>query len=70
MPTGLTSKICDGSDTSFRSFALACLAQIGYGYRASNGGDTPLPRYHAPELKPNVEYDTKQLRMYQNICIF
>ena len=56
MPTGLTSKIYDGTDMSLRSFALYCAAHTGYGYRATEGGNSALPTDKAPVVKPNDWY--------------
>lgn len=57
MPTSLTSSIYDGSDTSFRSYALKCAAAcIDYCYRATDGGSKPLPKDKAPVLKPESWY--------------
>ena len=56
MPTGLTSSIYDGSDTSFRSYALKCAAYIDYCYRATDGGSKPLPKDKAPILEPESWY--------------
>ena len=56
MPTSLTSSIYDGSDTSFRSYALKCAACIDYCYRATDGGSKPLPKDKAPFLQPEKRY--------------
>jgi type I site-specific restriction endonuclease len=56
MSTGLTSSIYDGSDTSFRSYALKCAACIDYCYRATDGGSKPLPKDKAPILEPKSWY--------------
>lgn len=56
MPTSLTSSIYDGSDTSFRSYALKCAAYIDYCYRATDGGEKPLPMDKAPIVKPEKWY--------------
>jgi hypothetical protein len=56
MPTSLTSSIYDGSDTSFRSYALKCAACIDYCYSATNGGSKPLPKDKAPILQPEKWY--------------
>jgi hypothetical protein len=56
MPTSLTSSIYDGSDTSFRSYALKCAAYIDYCYRATDGGSKPLPKDKAPILEPESWY--------------
>ena len=53
MPTGLTSKIYYGEDTSLRGFALTCVRQLGYGYSASEHGEKELPLDKAPIIKPN-----------------
>ena len=60
MPTGLTSKIYEGEDTSLRSFALTCVRQLGYGYYASNYGEDALPLDKAPDIKPS-NYHKKEL---------
>ena len=56
MPTSLTSSIYDGSDMSFRSYALKCAAHIDYCDRATDGGSKPLPKYKAPFLQPEKWY--------------
>jgi hypothetical protein len=56
MPTSLTSSIYDGSDTSFRSYALKCAVCIDYCYRATDGGSKPLPKDKAPILEPESWY--------------
>ena len=56
MPTSLTSSIYDGTDTSFRSYALKCAAYIDYCYRATEGGSKPLPKDKAPILEPESWY--------------
>lgn len=61
MPTGLTSKIYDGTDVSLRGFALKCLTQLGAGHAASNYGETELPLDHAPLLKES-DYHIKSLK--------
>lgn len=61
MPSGLTHQIYDGSDVSFRSYAIKCLENTGFGYRATQGGETNLPRYAPPVLKPDLEFYQKQL---------
>lgn len=53
MPTGLTSKIYEGEDTSLRGFALTCVRQLGFGYYASNYGEMALPLDKAPDIKPS-----------------
>lgn len=60
MPTGLTSKIYEGEDTSLRGFALTCVKQLGYGYYASNYGESELPLDKAPDIKPS-DYHKKEL---------
>lgn len=60
MPTGLTSKIYEGEDTSLRGFALTCVRQLGYGYYASNYGENAFPLDKAPEIKPS-NYHKKEL---------
>jgi len=60
MPTGLTSKIYEGEDTSLRGFALKCVRQLGYGYYASNYGEDALPLDKAPDIKPS-DYHKKEL---------
>lgn len=60
MPTGLTSKIYEGEDTSLRGFALQCVRQLGYGYYASNYGEKALPLDKAPDIKPS-NYHKKEL---------
>lgn len=64
MPSGLTSKIYDGSDVTLRGFALKCLTHLGAGYRATNGGEKELPRDKAPVLKVS-DYHLKQLELGQ-----
>ena len=53
MPTGLTSRIYEGEDTSLRGFALTCVRQLGYGYYASEYGENALPLDKAPDIKPS-----------------
>ena len=60
MPTGLTSKIYEGEDTSLRCFALTCVRQLGYGYYASEYGEKELPLDKAPIIKPS-NYHKKEL---------
>lgn len=75
MPTRLTSKIYDGTDMSFRSYALKCAACIDYCYRATDGGSKPLPKDKAPilELEPeswyknNVDRYESELEEYKEL---
>ncbi|MBP5457605.1 MAG: hypothetical protein J6Y37_14030 [Paludibacteraceae bacterium] len=60
MPSGLTYQIYDGSDVSFRSYAIKCLENTGFGYRATQGGETHLPRYAPPVVKANLASYQKQ----------
>ena len=53
MPTSLTSKIYDGTDMSFRSYALKCAAQLDYAYSATDSGTKELPQDKAPVLEPS-----------------
>ncbi len=62
MPTSLTSSIYDGSDTSFRSYALKCAAYIDYCYRATDGGSKPLPKDKVPILEPESRYKNNVVR--------
>lgn len=59
MPSGLTQKIYDGSDTSLRGFALSCVRQFTPGYVASKGGSEELSPYRAPILKASDFYLNK-----------
>lgn len=61
MATGLTYKICDGTDTSLRGFALTCVRQLGAGYHASQQGEKDLPRDHAPKMVVS-DYHPKQIK--------
>lgn len=61
MPSGLTYKICNGTDTSLRDFALTCVRQLGAGYRASEQGEKELPRDHAPKIMVS-DYHLKQIK--------
>lgn len=69
MPTSLTSNIYDGSDTSFRSYALKCAAYIDYCDRASK----PLPKDKAPFLQPEkwyketIEKNESELEEYKEL---
>lgn len=65
MPTGLTSKIYDGRDMSFRNFALDCVRYLGYGYRASDHGEKEMPKDKAPILSPDP-YHKKCLEITKN----
>ena len=56
MPTGLTAEIYDGTDMSFRRFALKCYTQFNAGYRASNYGEDELPFDKAPVLEVRTYY--------------
>ena len=56
MPTILTSNIYDGSDTSFRSYALKCAACIDYCIKATENGEKPLPLNKAPVVEPKKLY--------------
>lgn len=73
MPTGLTSRIYDGKDTSLRGFALQCVRQLGYGYYASDHGEAELPLDKAPVIKPNdyhrdeLEKAKKQLKDFTDL---
>ena len=64
MPSGLTHQIYDGSDVSFRSYAIKCLENTGFGYRATQGGETHLPRYAPPVLKPDLDC----IRCFRRVC--
>lgn len=61
MPSGLTQQIYDGSDTSFRSYAIKCLEHTGFGYRATHRGETHLPRYAPPVMKPDLSFYQKRV---------
>lgn len=65
MPTSLISSIYDGSDTSFRSYALKCAAYIDYCYRATDGGSKRLPKDKAPVLKPEKWYK-ERIEQYES----
>ena len=73
MPTGLTSRIYEGEDTSLRCFALTCVRQLGYGYYASNYGESALPLDKAPDIKPSnyhkeeLEKANKKLEDFMNL---
>lgn len=73
MPSGLTYKIYNGTDTSLRGFALACVGQLGAGYQATNGGESKMPRDKAPVLKvpkfyyENIEKAEKELEHWLNV---
>ena len=73
MPTGLTSKIYEGEDTSLRGFALTCVRQLGFGYYASNYGKMALPLDKAPDIKPSnyhkeeLERANKKLEDFMNL---
>lgn len=73
MPTGLTSKIYEGEDTSLRGFALTCARQLGFGYYASNFGESALPLDKAPDIKPSnyhkeeLEKAKKKLEDFMNL---
>lgn len=73
MPTGLTLKIYEGEDTSLRGFALTCVRQLGYGYYASNYGESALPLDKAPDIKPSnyhkeeFEKANKKLEDFMNL---
>ena len=73
MPTGLTSKIYEGEDTSLRGFALTCVRQLGYGYYASEHGEKELPLDKAPIVKPSnyhkegLEKANKKLEDFLNL---
>lgn len=68
MPTGLTEKIYNGTDTSLRSFALQCVKQLGAGYYASDNGETDLPLDKAPELKPSTFHQKCLERAEENLA--
>ena len=73
MPTGLTSRIYEGEDTSLRGFALTCVRQLGYGYYASEHGEKELPLDKAPIVKPSnyhkegLEKANKKLEDFLNL---
>lgn len=73
MPTGLTSRIYEGKDTSLRGFALRCVRQLDYGYYASDHGEAELPLDKAPVIKPNdyhrdeLEKAKKQLKDFVDL---
>lgn len=52
MPSGLTEKIYNGEDMSLRNFALKCAKKFGFGYYASNYGESDLPKDKMPIHKP------------------
>ena len=62
MPTGLTCDIYDGSDNTFRGFAIKCLSQIGAGWYATNYGEKKLPLDKAPVIEPDTKYHRKELK--------
>lgn len=65
MPTTLTSKIYDGSDMSFRSYALKCAACIDYCVKVTDSGRLPLPIDKVPVLKPEKWYK-ETIKRYEN----
>ena len=62
MPTGLTCDIYDGSDSTFRGFAIKCLSQTSGGWYATHYGEKKLPLDKAPVVDPDTKYHRDELK--------